>query len=314
MLAGLGNKLTSLKTMTFSPARRGIDIHTISDDIKMMSSAQLNSKYLFVRQNPPYWKQSDFSANTSPYTQTFVDVESMRNYYSVQIAVPRSIDDNVQDLLTVLCRNYICYLRRPFTNETVHSKNLKRASTKIQGPPSGCGRRPDANEARPYSVPILLKEDEDAVRRHEELCTFLNNLTIYLGREENDEWEAFLIKYVGEQWMGEHGDYGGVKSEKYFMMRLTLGLGGSRTIRFRAKRIGENASSDRAGKLLNGIDFELVLPSGVNAYLQSPFGSGKNLLGFFDNDGVRGCLHLYTEILMLRLLWLIFLCAQLRMF
>ena len=76
----------------------------------------------------------------------------------------------------------------------------------------------------------------------------------------------------------------------------------------------ENASSDRAGKLLNGIYFELVLPSGVNAYLQSPFGSGKNLLVFFDNDGVRGCLHLYTEILMLRLLWLIFLCAQLRMF
>jgi len=27
----------------------------------------------------------------------------------------------------------------------------------------------------------------------------------------------------------------------------------------------------------------------VNAYLQSPLGSGKNLLGFFDNDGVRGC-------------------------
>ena len=51
----------------------------------------------------------------------------------------------------------------------------------------------------------------------------------------------------------------------------------------------ENASLDRAGKLLNGIYFELVLPSGVNAYLQSPFGSGKNLLVFFYNDGVRGC-------------------------
>ena len=136
---------------------------------------------------------------------------------------------------------------------------------------------------------ILLKEDEDAVRRHEELCTFLDKLTVYLGRDKNDEWEAFLIKYIGGQCMGEHGDYGGVKSEKYFMMRLTLGLGGSRTIRFRAKRIGENAYSDRAGKLLSGIDFELILSSGVNAYLQSPFGSGKNLLGFFNNKGVRGC-------------------------
>ena len=27
----------------------------------------------------------------------------------------------------------------------------------------------------------------------------------------------------------------------------------------------------------------------MTAYLQSPLGSGKNLLGFFDNDGVRGC-------------------------
>jgi hypothetical protein len=36
-----------------------------------------------------------------------------------------------------------------------------------------------------------------------------------------------MIKFVDDEYMGPHGDYGGRKSDDFFMMRLSLGIGES---------------------------------------------------------------------------------------
>jgi hypothetical protein len=85
--------------------------------------------------------------------------------------------------------------------------------------------------------------------------------------------------------MGEHGDYGGIKAENNYMMRISLGIGGSRRIRFFAKEIDRNAKDDAGGKMVKDLGFELIMSGCRNTYIMSNFGSGMSGLCLSDQQG-----------------------------
>jgi hypothetical protein len=62
---------------------------------------------------------------------------------------------------------------------------------------------------------------------------------------------------MANEGMGAHGDYGGLKAEKYHLMRISLGIGGSREIRFFAKAIDRNSKDDAAGTIVEDLGSNL---------------------------------------------------------
>jgi hypothetical protein len=129
--------------------------------------------------------------------------------------------------------------------------NLYRGSTSIQasGP---YGARPDINQGQPFTVPILIKDYKEfnVVTQHRKLCNFFDDITHQLSRNENHPWEAFMIRFMDNEFMGLHGDYGGKKSDNFFMMHLASGIGGERTVKFEATKLKEGAKNDRDGKVV----------------------------------------------------------------
>ena len=97
---------------------------------------------------------------------------------------------------------------------------------------------------------------------------------------------------------GNHGDYGGKLAEGYFILRAVLGLGSERIIRFSAKELHDDCKHDSDGRVYKGLNvdngngfFEIVLPSGVNAYATTGYANGKNMLVWMDESmkkGLRG--------------------------
>ena len=236
-----------------------------------------------------------FTAPTSPavtslYTPIIYDVTNIVAYYMRNIILPKFISGEVLLLLSTMARIYISYARLPTSRDSTTTANLYRGSTSIQasGP---FGARPDINQCLPRTVPILIKDDGMINETlHLRLCNFFDDITRRLGRNEIHPWEAFMIRFMVNEYMGFHGDYGGKKSNNFFMMRLAIGIGGERTVKFEATKLKAGAKNDRDGKVIPDIKFSVCLKGGINAYLMSPFASGKNLLCWMDDDftGVRG--------------------------
>ena len=97
---------------------------------------------------------------------------------------------------------------------------------------------------------------------------------------------------MANEGMGGHGDYGGKKAEKYHMMRISLGIGGSREIRFFAKEIDRNSKDDTAGTIVKDLGFQLVMSGCCNAYMMTHFGDGMAGMCLSDQHGtsvIRAC-------------------------
>ena len=59
-----------------------------------------------------------------------------------------------------------------------------------------------------------------------------------LYRSSTSKTEPKLdLKFVDDEYMGPHGDYGGKKSDDFFMMRLKLGIGGEWTVVYEATKL-----------------------------------------------------------------------------
>ena len=52
------------------------------------------------------------------------------------------------------------------------------------------------------------------------------------------------MKYIANEGMGSHGDYGRLQAEKCIMMRISQGIGGSRKSQFFAKEIDHHLAKD----------------------------------------------------------------------
>ena len=230
------------------------------------------------------------SAVTSLFTPTIYSMDDIIAYYMRNIILPKHISDEVLLLLSTMVRLYISYARLSTKQDSPSTPNLQRGSTSIQS----CGiigARPDVREDQPHKLAILIKDDGMINETlHLRLCNFFDDLTMQLGRKKHHPWEAFMIKFVNDEYMGPHGDYGGKKSDNFFMMRLSLGIGGERTVVYEAVQLNKGAKNDRDGKVIPDIKFSVCLKGGINAYLMSPFASGKNLLCWMDDNftGVRG--------------------------
>lgn len=222
---------------------------------------------------------------------TIKNVNDIISYYKRNIILPKATGDEVLVLLLhTMTSIYIRYARLPTKSDSVTMSNLHCGSTSIQS----CGvirARPDIRGDQPYKLPILIKDKGMFNEtQHRKLCDFFGNITSQLGRNAHHPWEAFMVSFMDKEFMGVHGDYGGKKSDDFFMMRLAMGVGGERTIKFEAMKLKKGAKNDRDGKVVREINFSVCLKGGLNAYLMSPYASGKNLLCWIDDNytGLRG--------------------------
>jgi hypothetical protein len=135
--------------------------------------------------------------------------------------------------------------------------------------------RSDINRINPNNLPIFRILPEN-MHLHERIMRGLEGLTTELGRHQDDEFN---------EGMGAHGDYGGLKAEKYHMMRISLGIGGSREIRFFAKEIDSNSKDDAAGTIVEDLGFQLVMSGCRNAYTMTHFGNGMTGMCLSDQHG-----------------------------
>ena len=151
--------------------------------------------------------------------------------------------------------------------------------------------RSDINCIHPNNFPIFRISPANAYL-HKRIMRGLEGLTTELGRHQDDEFNIYFVKYMAGEGMGAHGDYGGLKAEKYHMMRISLGIGGSREIRFFAKEIDRNSKDDTAGTIVKDLGFQLVMSGCHNAYMMTHFGDGMTGLCLSDQHGtsvIRAC-------------------------
>jgi len=50
------------------------------------------------------------------------------------------------------------------------------------------------------------------------------------GKHRDDEFMIYFMKYMTNEEISEHGDYGVLMAKKHHMMHISLGIGGSRNI------------------------------------------------------------------------------------
>jgi len=197
----------------------------------------------------------------------------------MNIILPEFISEDVLLLLSTMARIYISYARLPHKRNRSSTPNLYCGSTSIWSS-DVFGFRPDMKQDHPQKLPILMKDnDMFNETQHRKLCNFFDDITSQLGRDINHPLEAFMIRFMDDEYMGAHGDYGGKKSDNFFMMRLAIGIGGDRTIKFEATKLKKGAKNDHDGKVVPEINFSVCMKGGINAYLMSPFVVGAFAYG-----------------------------------
>ena len=177
----------------------------------------------------------------------------------------------------------IFYMRMPVKKDTPSTYNIYRSSCNIKVHNS-LTMRSDINRVNLTILPIFRISPENT-KLHERIMSGVEGLTRELGRHKDDDFTIYFIKYMENERMGQHGDYGGIKAEKHHMMRISLGIGGSRRIRFFATEIDRNSNDDAGGKKVKDLGFELVMSGCRNAYIMSNFGSGMSGLCLSDQHG-----------------------------
>ncbi len=213
----------------------------------------------------------------------FIPIKSRQLFYQHNVQVAHSITLTTRHLLTDYVKIILFYTRTPIKRDTPSTTNIFRTSCPIKVHNS-LYMRIDINRINPNNLPIFRISPENT-HLHKRIMRGLEGLTTELGRHQDDEFTIYFVKYMANEGMGAHGDYGGLKAEKYHMMRISLGIGGSREIRFFAKEIDPNSKDDATGTFVEVLGFQLVMSGCRNAYMMTHFGDGMMGMCLSDQHG-----------------------------
>ena len=262
----------------------------IISDYKTMSAQKIAEKW-HLTEGKPYFSESwpSVESCTSRYVR-FIPIESRQLFYQRNVQVAHGISLTTRHLLRDYVKIILFYMRTPIKRDTPSTTNIYRTACPIKVNNS-LNMRSDINRIHPNNFPIFRISPANAYL-HKRIMRGLEGLTTELGRHQDDEFNIYFVKYKAGEGMGAHGDYGGLKAEKYHMMRISLGIGGSREIRFFAKEIDRNSKDDTAGTIVKDLGFQLVMSGCHNAYMMTHFGDGMTGLCLSDQHGtsvIRAC-------------------------
>ncbi len=255
----------------------------IISDYKTMSGQKIAEKW-HLTEGKPYFSESRQSVESciSRYVQ-FIPIKSRQLFYQRNVQVAHGISLTTRHLLRDYVKIILFYMRTPNKKDTPTSVNIFRASCPIKVNNS-LKMRSDINHINPNNFPIFRISPENA-HLHKRIMCGLERLTTKLGRHQDDEFTIYFVKYMANEGMGGHGDYGRMKAEKYHMMRISLGIGGSRKIRFFAKEIDRNSKDDQVGSIVKDLGFQLVMSGCRNAYMMTHYGDGMTGMCLSDQHG-----------------------------
>ena len=255
----------------------------IISDYKTMSAQKIAEKW-HLTEGKPYFSESwpSVESCTSRYVR-FIPIESRQLFYQRNVQVAHGISLTTRHLLRDYVKIILFYMRTPIKRDTPTTTNLYRTACPIKVNNS-LNMRSDINRIHPNNFPIFRISPANAYL-HKRIMHGLEGLTTELGRHQDDEFSIYFVKYMANEGMGAHGDYGGLKAEKYHMMRISLGIGGSREIRFFAKEIDPNSKDDATGTFVEDLGFQLVMSGCRNAYMMTHFGDGMMGMCLSDQHG-----------------------------
>jgi hypothetical protein len=162
-----------------------------------------------------------------------VPAEELQALYENQVAVPKGATNRVCSLFASLARILIVYQDPPkvgigwTAGPTDHSFDRTacqlHTDLKYQS-------RPDIHPDNPTNLPVALKKVENCAT-FDAVLSFIEKLTLKLGRIETIPFRMHMIRYMCGNGMGWHGD--GLRltdRQDGYRMRLVLNMGESRKI------------------------------------------------------------------------------------
>ena len=226
-------------------------------------------------------------------------VEELQALYENQVAVPKGATNRVCSLFASLARILIVYQDPPkvgiggTTGPTDHSYDRTGCSIHTD---SKYQSRQDIHPVNPSKLPVALKTVENSAI-FDGFLSFIEGLTLKLGRIETVPFRLHMIRYMCGNGMGWHGDGLRLTDRKDgYRMRLVLNVGESRKIRFKANQVdmslvargsednSEIARDNQGERRYPGLGFEIVTISGFSAYLMSSHGNGGCFLSYTDES------------------------------
>jgi hypothetical protein len=219
--------------------------------------------------------------------------EELQELYENQVAVPKGATNRVCSLFASLARILIVYQDPPKVGFLPTDHSYDRTGCSIHTD-SQYQSRPDIHPVNPSKLPVALKTVKNSAI-FDGFLSFIEGLTLKLGRIETIPFRLHMIRYMCGNGMGWHSDLLRVTDRKDgYRMRLVLNVGESRKIRFRANQVDISlvargsedntnlAGDNQGGRRYPGLGFEITTIPGFSAYLMSSHGNGGCFLAYTD--------------------------------